>query len=177
MPRIENGKEVLSWLLYDSITLGAADVSATLFTTPQGSGTKTVYNTNMKEAGKLPWPEQFTFKGVRLVTTFDNTATLMTALMKGTLSLIIGAKSYLDVPLFRLTAACGLFIAAHDDTTAATVTYGQAGRPHANSLYTFAVPLTLEAGEVFRVELVWPLAPTAQTFWIAFDGTLRRAIQ
>lgn len=177
MPRIENGKEVLSWLLYDSITLGAADVQATLFTQPQGSGTKTVFDTNMKEAGKLPWPEEFTFKGIRLACLFDNTDALLTALMKGTMSLIIGAKSYMDLPLFRMTAASGLFIAAHDDTTAATVRYGQAGRPHAHSLYTFAVPLTLEPGEVFRVELVWPVAPTAQKLYIGFDGTLRRAIQ
>lgn len=177
MPRIENGKEVLSWLLWDSVTLGAADTSATLFASPQGSGGKTLYDTNMKEAGKLPWPDSFTFKGLRLLSTFDQTAALMIALMKGTLSLIIGAKSYLDVPLFRVPSASGLFITTQDDTTAATTTYGQSGVPNQNSLYTFAVPLTLEAGEVFRVELVWPVAPTAIKFWVAFDGTLRRSIQ
>ncbi len=177
MPRIENGKEVLSWVLYDSVTLGAADVSATLFATPQGSGSKTLFNTNMKESGKMPWPDQFTFEGVRFVMPFDQTAALTIALMKGTLSLVIGAKSYFDVPLFRVPAASGMAVLTTDDASLNLTTYGQAATPDQTSLYTFAVPLTLEAGEVFRVELVWPVAPGVSTFWCAFDGTLRRSIQ
>jgi hypothetical protein len=114
---------------------------------------------------------------VRFFSTFDQTAAGMVLLMKGTLSLVIGAKSYLDVPLFRIPGASGLSIVSQDDTTAATTTYGQSGVPNQNSLYTFAVPLTLEPGEVFRAELRWPVTPGALLFWIAFDGTLRRAIQ
>jgi hypothetical protein len=177
MPRIENGKEVLSWPLYDSITLGAADIAATLFTVPQGQSSKTLYNTNMKESGKMPWPDSYTFEGVRFIMPFDQTAALAVALMKGTFSLVIGTKSYFDVPLFRIPGASGIYVAAQDDTTAATVTYGQSGQPLQESLYTFAIPLTLEPGETFRVELAWPVAPTAALFWIMFDGTMRRSIQ
>jgi len=177
MPRIENGKEVLSWPLYDSVTLAAADIATTLFQTPQGQGGKTLFNTNMKESGKMPWPDSYTFEGVRFIMPFDQTAALALALMKGTFSLIIGAKSYFDVPLFRIPGASGLYISAKDDTTAATVTYGQSGLPKQENLYTFAIPLTLEPGEVFRVELNWPVAPNVSTFWVMFDGTMRRSIQ
>lgn len=186
MPRIEEGKEVLSWLLWDSITLGAAAVEATLFAAPLGQATKTLYDTNMRNAGRMPWPETVTFETIRFSPAVNATIAGVIALMKGTLSLVIGNKSYFDLPLFSLTAGGGLhrvsetvptLVEAAPPTFPAGTYIGQAGPAEQACVYPLSVPLTLEPGENFRVDLVWPVAPGAFQFWVGFDTTLRRAIQ
>jgi len=184
MPHIEEGKEVLSWTLYDSVTLEAAAISATLFQSPV-SGTRTLYDTNMREAGKLPYPDTFEFQGVRMFCEFDNTQTLMTKLLKGVMTLVIGAKPYAEILLWRIPGGCGLhsvmgnqaLLTGTPDTFDASVHYAQNGAPDQLSMRTFAIPIKLEPGEVFRVDLAWPVAPTAQKLYISFDGVLRRSIQ
>ena len=186
MPRIEEGKEVLSWLIWDSITPGATDVAATLFAAPLGQAGKTLYDTNMRNAGRMPWPEELTFETVRFAADPDATLAIQLALMKGTFSLAIGNKSYLDLRLFELPSGGGVHVVAPSVPTlveAAPPTYpagvfvGQSGVPDQTSVYPLSVPLTLDAGETFRVEVTWPIAPEAHKFWIGFDCTLRRAIQ
>jgi len=186
MPRLEEGREVLSLLLYDSITLGGAVTSATLFTEPVGQSSKTFYHTNMTEAGKLPYPDTFTFESVRFGCAPDLTDVQVAGLLNGVLSLVIGHKSYLDVPLFTLGQGAGIHYTAGasqvlvegtPNTFTAAVNYGQAGQPRQMAIRSLATPLSLEPGEGFRVDLQWASAPGALLFWIAFDGTYRRPIQ
>lgn len=186
MPRIEEGKEVLSWQIWDSITLGATDVHCTLFTTPVGQGGKTLLQTNMRESGRFPWPEEFTFETIWFLMRPAAVVSDVLATMNGYIKFIIGNKSYLTLRLWEMPDGGGLFttyqitptlVEGAPNTFALGAAAAKAGVPDQRAVRPITIPLTLEPGESFRVEVYWPTAPNLKIFSIGFDGTLRRSIQ
>jgi len=178
MPNTGTGSEKIFYPLYDSVTLGAADLAATLFQMPVGQGSKTLFDTNMRLAGQLQMPQTFDVLGLWIAALPGVTAASVIALSKGTLSLIVGQKSYHEIILGALTAGGGLSVqTAQSNAAGAAPIYANFGNPDSRNLYTLRYPIPIESGEHFRVELVWPVAPNALKIYVGLEGTLGRAIQ
>lgn len=178
MPNTGTGSEKIFYPLYDSITLGAADLGATLFQSPVGQGGKTLFDTNMRLAGQLQQPQTYDVLGLWVSALPGATAANVIALSKGTLILWVGSKPYHEVPLFFLTSGSGLSVqVAQSNAAVAASILANFGDPDARNLYTLEYPVGIETGEHFRAELTWPVAPGALKIYIGFEGTLGRAIQ
>jgi hypothetical protein len=159
-------REILSQPFWDDITLGATAVRATLF---QTLTSKTLYDTNMTVAGAMPSDNFFKIKGIAFSQLPGQTGALLIALQKGTLELFVGSSSKLQIPLFMLTSGAGIggIVSASTETV-------NAGIPDPRAIYTLDNPIDLNAGVNFKVECVWPVAPTASTFWVFLLGDLDR---
>jgi len=170
------GREEIPWLLYDSKTLGASDVTATLFQSPRGQDSKTFYDTNMDLAGQLQQPSEYDIFSIRAAVLPDLAITSAVALSKGSLRLTVGNKQYYSCPLSILSAGCGLAMQS-DTAGAGTVSYGQFGSADPRNIHTLKVPIHVGIGEHFSVTLDWGTAPGAVKIYILFDGMLSRAVQ
>jgi hypothetical protein len=178
MPNTGTGVEKIFYPFYDSITLGAADLAATLFQLPVGQSSKTLFDTNMRLAGQLQQPQTFDILALWISALPGASAANVIALSKGSLSLILGHKSYHEVLLPALTSGGGLNVnTAQSNAAVAAPIYANFGSPNSRNLYTLKYPIPIEAGEHFRVELVWPVAPGALKIYVGLEGTLGRAIQ
>jgi len=160
--------EILSQPLYDNVTLGASDVKASLF---QTISSKTLYNTNMTAAGALPADYHFTIKGIGFSQLVGQTGALLIALQKGTVELFVGSSSKFQIPIFMLTSGAGIggIVSASTETV-------NAGIPDPRAILTLDYPIELRPLVNFKVDCVWPVAPTASTFWIFLFGDLTRPI-
>jgi len=163
-----NGVEILTQPLWDSITLGASDIKASLF---QTITSKTLYNTNMTAAGAFPSGYSFTIKGIAFSQLPGQTGALLIALQKGTVELFVGSSSKFQIPIHALTSGAGIggIVSASTETV-------NAGIPDPRAVLTMDYPIQLNPLVNFRVDCVWPVAPTASTFWIFLLGDLTRPI-
>jgi len=160
--------EILTQMLWDNVTLGASDVKATLF---QTLTSKTLYNTNMMAAGQLPNGYSFRVKGIAFSQLVGQTGALLIALQKGTLELFVGSSSKYQIPIFMLTSGAGIggIVSASTETV-------NAGIPDPRAIVPMDYPIDINSGVNFKVECVWPVAPTASTFWVFLLGDLTRPI-
>ena len=170
------GVEEIPSQLYDSKTLGATDVSSSLFQDQVGVGGKTFYDTNMTASGQLPLPQTFKCYGFRAAALPDTTIALTIALMKGTMRLFVGHKHYYTIPLFWLSAGGGLFL-NHEEAGAGTFGYGCFGEPRGDNIHLLSTPIEIGQGESLRVDLAWPVAPNVTKIYIFLVGLLTRATQ
>jgi hypothetical protein len=178
MPNTGTGVEKIFYPLYDSVTLGAADLAATLFQLPVGQSSKVLFDTNMRSAGSLQMPQTYDVLAIWVSALPGVTAANVIALSKGTLNFIVGEKSYHEILLGVLTSGGGLEVqTAQSNAAGAAPIYANFGSPNSRNLYTLRYPIAIEAGEHFRVELVWPVAPNALKIYVGLEGTLGRAIQ
>jgi hypothetical protein len=178
MPNTGTGSEKIYYPLYDSITLGAADLTATLFQSPIGQSSKTLYDTNMVLAGQLQQPQTFDLMGIWIAALPGATAANVIALSKGAMTIVVGSKPANEILLALLTSGGGLKVqTAQSNAAVAAPIYANFGQEDSRNLYTLRYPIKINAGEHFRAELQWPVAPGALKFWIGFEGSLGRAIQ
>jgi hypothetical protein len=173
MPQVAEGGKV-TWTFWDSITLGAADVEATLFQTPRGQGGKTKYDTNMVAAGQLPKGNAFTVEAFSWGVLCDVTFALTTALSKGYWEITVSDKIMSEGLLFNTPMGAAVDLVT--DAAAAPLTSVRIGTPDARNLWTLGRSYTIEATEQFDVHCVWPVAPTAVKFWFMIHGELLRPL-
>jgi hypothetical protein len=161
--------------LWDSITLGAAAVVATLFTVPKGQAGKVSFDTNMVQAGQLPLGQSFEILALGWNFLCDVTPALSTAVSKAYYQLIVSDKMWNEGHLFDLGGGSGLHYTgaagslSTDDLTTP-------GLPVSNNLKQLDRAIPIAAGEAFRVDFEWPVAPTAVKFWFKLHGRLTRSI-
>ena len=173
-PAVKGIEEKIDWVLYDSATLGAADVFVTLFQQPFGQVGKRLPDTNLRSAGSMPGKQNFLVKAVTFHAQPDVTKTLLVALLKdAALDLKIGEKSYLQIPLQRITAGCGV----QGLTTGTTIELYHNGPGDPRAVFSLEKPIQIDIQENFSIELSWLTAPGVVKFWVCLEGTLSRAAQ
>ncbi|MGH9501672.1 MAG: hypothetical protein ACRD20_02345 [Terriglobales bacterium] len=160
---------------YDSVSFaaGAAMTKTVLFQSPIGQGGKTLAQTNMTQAGQLPFPNQLVITSIKVYVA-NNTlqADLQNLISNVSFTLTIGTKPWFQGPLVLLPAAMGGYItyAAQIGTAAAgdrpyfSTTNGV---PDPRASYALTLPITLQAGEGFNVTL----NPETAFNFAAADGT------
>jgi hypothetical protein len=174
MPKVSGTTENLQWVFYDSLTLGASDTDAILFQTPKGSSSKTLEDTNMKSAGKLPSSQEFVIHAISVHTQPDITKALLVALLKdASFELVVGDKRYLEAPLGKLVAGWGI----EGLTTGTSIELYHNGNGDPRAIFTLAKPVTIVAEQDFSVECHWKVAPGAVKFWVNLEGILSRSAQ
>jgi len=161
--------------LWDSITLGAADVVATLFTVPKGQAGKTSFDTNMVQAGQLPLGQSFEVLALGWNFLPDVAPALATAVSAAYYQLIVSDKMWNEGHLFDLGGGSGLhYTGAAGSLSTDDVT--TPGTPMSHNLKQLDRAIPIQAGEAFRIDIEWPTAPTAVKFWFKIHGRLTRAI-
>lgn len=152
----------------------AGQTSLTFFQTPNGSGGKTLADTNMTNAGVLPAPQYFVVNTIEVIfypgaspaeggltsATVNEFVNDVYAVSKsGYLEFTIGSKPYTqDAPLgmFPPCTRLGGFAALTDATTAAANLLTQVSYASAAGATYNIVPLTIPTQQNFSVKLSWP---------------------
>ena len=160
--------------LWDSITLGAADVEATLFTVPLGQAGKTLYDTNMRQGGQLPRGWNFNIMALSFHVVADTAVSLAVALSKVTYELHVSDKVWNEGLLLTLPSGGGVSFDS-DGAIAATLAT-RFGTPVSNNLKQLSRAIPLKEAEGFRVDFRWPVAPTAVQLWFVLHGELQRGL-
>lgn len=187
--------EAIGWQFWDTISYPTAGTLALSFFTAMQA---TLDLTNMPTAGQLPGDQAFLIRGigfyikarpesVNMVATgniqtggINNVAQIINT---GVLTLRVGAKDYLQVPLWMIPSPGGVFGFINVSNVligGATVSAGTNGWPHAKSFYTLTKPLLIDNQLNFRVNLYWPaLAPIVRATFVTviMDGDLFRSVQ
>lgn len=159
--------EELAWSFYDFTTyVAAGQTSLAFFQTPNGSGSKTLADTNMDLAGQIPKGQNFLVESI-CVEFFPADAITQTAISaysddvkavaeNGILKFLVGSK------LYKQEAPLGIFpqqyrqqgYAAVEDTNTTSlisVEYSQnTGKEHK------IIPVRLTSNQNFSVTLTWP---------------------
>lgn len=154
--------EELSWSLYDFTTYAAAGQSnLSFFQTPNGSGGKTIEDTNMDLAGQIPKGQNFIVESL-CVEFFPQTAINLLAAStyaddvkavaeSGNLKFKVGSKNYVD------QAPLGLFPQQYKQSGYAAsalagtvITYSQ----NIGAVYSI-VPVRLTSNQNFLISLSW----------------------
>lgn len=174
MPKYVDKGEALNWVFYDSLTLDASAVDATLFQSPVGQSNKTLQDTNMRAAGKLPASQEFEVKALGFLADPDVASADIVALLKGaSFELVVGEKRYHECPLILLTGGCGI----DGLTTGTSIEHYHNGIADPRAIYTIEPSVIIEEDENFRAEVHWDTAPGAKRFMILLFGMLKRSIQ
>jgi len=170
--------EVISHLAWDTVTLGATDLTASFFAEQLGGGSpaKTSLQTNMEDVGKFPANCAFRIHAFRIAFYPDVIAATVVKGMKGYVEFWISQKTYLESPIFFKCGGSGLFINS-GDSSAGTTEYGQLGAPVQQSVYALKKPIPIEKGQNFAAKMTWGVAPTAMSILFGMDGELIRSIQ
>lgn len=161
--------------LWDSIIPGATDVVATLFTVPKGQAGKTSYETNMVQAGQLPLGQSFEVLALSWNFLADEVVADAIGLSKGYYQLIISAKMWNEGHLFDLGGGSALHYSG-PASSASLNDITTAGLPVSNNLKQLDRAIPIAAGESFRVDFEWPVAPGQVKFWFKLHGRFSRSL-
>lgn len=164
---------IITQELWDSITLEAADVQATLFTVPKGQAGKTLYETNMIQGGQLPRGWEFQVMALSWHVEADKPLVSATALCKGTYELHVSDKIWSEGLLTTLPSGGGLTFDSDFGAAMIAVRFGAANMRNLKQL-SRAIPI--KEAEGFRVEIRWPAAPDVAKFWFVLHGELQRGL-
>jgi hypothetical protein len=189
MPRVPGTKDVILQPFWDSATITSSTTSITMFQQPKGQGTtvwgaagaKTLEDTNMQLAGQFGSGWQFTCYTVQFQP--DPAATLANLkilLGGGTLEFVVGAKTYLELPLIFATAGAGITGALGTQTAAATNEVVANGHPGAKDVFGLGeLPISVMENENFSIKLTWgSLASLTSTkVRLLINGQLARGVQ
>ena len=202
------GWEAVRQSLYDFTTYAAAGQTVlNFFATPNGSGTKTLSDTNMTLAGQLPAAQEFLVNSIeiyfRTLTPAPSASTVDAVVVApalatqindsylvsrtGNLTFTIGSKPYLqEAPLgrfppktgFEIDAAVALATTVAADSIESRIALGRwTGRPYLLS----PADLRLTSSQNFSVSLNWPEGVQAITnaarIGIVLDGIMYRRSQ
>lgn len=188
--------EQIGGVLFDTVTY----VSGTTVTLNMFNAVRAPQLSNMEIPNQLPNPKAFLIRAPKFVVlqsplsvargaagavtagAVDNIAQLINT---GLLTLIIGAKPYMQFPLWTLPGATGLFgLAGVDGNTADpgnTLSWAQNGVSEADTGLTLTKPVPIVPQINFSVQLTWPAAITLAggdtLVQVIFDGLLVRPVQ
>lgn len=193
--KLGNKKELIGWTYYDTaLYTSGATLALRLFTIARATRDLS----NLPTPGMIPGDQGFLVRAIRFhvkqrpesVATaaatnpqtgaVNNVSLLMNT---GVLQWTIGAKTYAEYPLWKLSAGGGAYgnIMVNDILVAgAAADFGNAGYPDAGNIFTLTVPTFLEPAMSFWVDLTWPAALTLTrnvNLCVAFEGRLVRAVQ
>jgi len=189
--RLAGGQDIITQPQWDSNLIAAATTSAVYFTTPLGQGAtvwgaagpKTLTDTNMNLAGQLPAGWAFRAYTVQFQVEAGCTiADMVLLLNSGVLSFLVGAKSFLDLPLVFAPAGGGAVV-VFDAASAGTANNAVNGQQNAKNVFTLGLqnPIELTSNENFAITVNWTaslagLAASRRTR-IMLGGVLTRGIQ
>lgn len=166
-----------TWVFYDSFEGDGSATSATLFTVPIGSSSKTKYMTNMRLAGQLSVDSGFAVQALACGSTPFATAANLQKWLEGYFEFYIGGELCYEGILFTVPAGYGI-VWVPDSASAGTSNYAQNGQPNARNLLTLNRELEIKAGEEIRVDCVWQTAPTDdERFWFFLIGEYQKPLQ
>lgn len=189
MPRVPGAKDVILQPFWDSASITATTKQLTLFQTPKGQGSsvwsgvggKALADTNMQLAGQLGSGWQFTCYTVQF--SLAATAVLADAqkiVDQGTIEIIVGAKTYLELPLVFANAGGGLSGSLGTQTAASTNQFVTNGHPDSKAVFGFGeLPITIMENENFSVRLTWQdlTGITTTSCRLLLNGQLSRGVQ
>ena len=186
MPRVPGTKDVILQPFWDSVGVTSSTTTVTLFQQPKGQGStvwggtgaKILEDTNMQLAGQFGSGWQFTCYTVQFqpgpACTVANAKILLAG---GTLEFVVGAKTYLELPLIFATAGAGLSGFATSTTTDVVTN----GHPGAKDVFGLGeLPISVMENENFSIRLTWgTLSGLAGTVpvRVLLNGQLARGVQ
>jgi hypothetical protein len=196
MPRIPGAKDVILQPLWDSVRLASGTLGqVTLFQQPKGQGAsvwgtattaKTLADTNMNLAGQIGSGWQFTCYTIQV--SFNAGITAADAIVladTGVIEFIVGAKTYLEIPVVNCSAGAGVTGFGYTATTATNTTvekqYVTNGHPGAKDVFGLGeLPISVMENENFSVRLSWAAGAStaAETkIRVLLNGQLSRGVQ
>lgn len=190
MPRVPGTKDVILQPFWDSVGITSSTTSVTMFQQPKGQGTtvwgssgaKTLEDTNMQLAGQFGSGWQFTCYTVQFQPGPATTlADLKILLAGGVLEFVVGAKTYLELPLIYATAGAGITGVAATTATTTTLDAYTNGHPGAKDVFGLGeLPISVMENENFSIKLSWgTLASLSTTVKcrLLINGQLARGVQ
>jgi hypothetical protein len=173
-------KEVYGQPVYSSVFLTNGQTAAsTLFTQTVGQAGLTYLDTNMRVAGMLPSGQSMLVKIIRVIPQYNPLAADLVNVMNNCfLTLFVGDKPYLYLPLAFIPAASGIF-GTNVANNAQNIAHGT---PDSRSNYVMSEPIEIPNMQTFRVEIQPVAALTIATagglrMWVMLDGPLARDVQ
>ena len=159
----ENEGEILWWSYYDRVTLAAATLSHSFFTTPLGQGGKTLAMTNFPSANQMPQAQNFEVRALEMYYVPDaakahaDIQLVLDAFATAYLEFNITNKSaQLQIPLTQLMGSAMPMIAlgagAGDQWTA---------RSQYSGVWETPIEIVLSAKTNFNVDIVFTAAHNA----------------
>jgi hypothetical protein len=183
-------REVVYQPLYDYVEIAAATATsaARAFQVPNGSGGKTLADTNMEVAGTIPSPrvQQVEAIGIHVKETVPTAvgvpiAELRAILEGGVLVFGTGSKNQFILPLVALPPGFGVVFDIVTQAAAATGAQANNGQPGYHAAASLrGYPIVLDENENISCELQWPTAVTvtaATKVGIYLAGPQTRGIQ
>lgn len=176
--------EAIHQPLYDSSTISASG-TVSFFQNPAG---RSALNTNLTTAGQLSWPKRFSVRALRQVTSPGKTlfTDMANFLANADYKVVVGEKTYLQVPAFLLTAGTGLEAALVTGAAAPLApangqTYANHGRPEQRNIYSLLHSIYIPPVQNFSVTLNiasgFTIASPFFVLWLFLEGELLREIQ
>jgi len=159
-------------ILYDSVTLGAAAVEATLFQQAVGAKATGYYECNMEQVGQLPDGQGFDILAISKSFLPGAVIADAVALDKGWWELKINDQVKLGpMPIFCVPSNTGI-LPIPDAASAGTTTYAIGAGASFQNVMKLDNPISLSGGVAFKAILHWPVAPNAKTIYWMFHGVL-----
>lgn len=193
-PIVPDYADMLPWSLYDRLTVAAgASTSAEhdYFVVPIG-GAKTKADTNLRQVSRLPDPQHFFVRAMRIIPEVDMWHADLTLIWKNYwVELVIGEKTYMEGPLglfpggsgFQNTFAAGSITAlqfsliSHGQPTPLAINdYGDKGFSILQG-QTFMVKLLGTAQTMTAAGAAGQPGGTGMNIRVVLEGILSRAVQ
>lgn len=191
-----NGKEAIYQPLYDYLTYAAAGQASLQFFQTPISGTKTIADTNMDQAGALPAGKEFLVQAIEVAffpgaDPATNTAPAASVFAEdvykfaksGHLQFYVGSKPYLDeAPIGVFGQSFGLegFAAMADSSTAGATGHTAINYAKLASNVYQITPVKLTSQQNFRVTMDWAAAVAISAdarVGVRLLGTMYRSAQ
>lgn len=190
-------KETIGWVWYDTVTYtSGTTVAATMFNAVRA----TIDLSNMEVAGQFAAPKGFLCRVIRFYVKqrsrsvaraastaaqtggMDNVAQLINT---GVLTLQVGQKQYLRIPLWMLPSGGGatgqMAVQGATADPGGAIDYGTSGIADPRAVYALSQPVFIAPQINFQVDLFWPAAITLAggdtTISVAMDGDIVRPVQ
>lgn len=180
-PSLPGHLEQIDQPVYDAGDIVSASTTSLDYFTSPVSSTKTLIQTNMRQAGQLPSPEKFVINRIGLFVSSAVTADLFTIITKCLFAFFVNAKRYTVAPVYYFPSGFG--IAGY--STANAVTAVNNGFPGELGVRSLIEPIPLEPLDPFNGTLVvygssdaiGTITLTATTrVWCILQGPYQRAI-
>lgn len=151
---VQNKMDVQHTPLYDTFTIAAGgavnNTTTALFSNVGPAAGKTLADTNMTQANRLPSPQAFSIMAFRIYWNSDILrADLNTLLTNFALEFFIAEKVYNRAPLWYYAAGGGI----HGFTTRTSESAYVNGLPSREAIRSLAIPIVLENSLDFRANL------------------------
>jgi len=187
-----NLKDVRPYWLYDTVTISTTPSDVYAFQTPEGSDSKGVHDTNLKQFSTIQVGWQFVCDKIRVVPRFiaeqtedaANHLTLLedlnTIFSNGVLSFYReGDIEVWRAPLVLFTAGCGPMAGVSASNATDNLAVWSNGLPSFGSVMKLPVPIILSGGRTFVFKIGFPSGlslNSSRKLWIVLDGMLSREV-